>query len=289
MARVYRAPLAKMTTLGVGGLAEIWEIETPADLAEALAEPYYILGAGSNILANDRDFDRHVVKLSPRFNDIASFDGRTALWLGAATPLPGLVRRATQLGLSGLEGLLGIPAVLGGAIAMNAGTRFGEIGDCIEEVELWVDGQLVRLSASECKFSYRKAELPTDAVVLRAKLSLQQSSPQDVAAKLHRVDAARQGQPKRKSAGCAFKNPPNDSAGRLIDTAGLKGLRVGNAMVSYEHANFIVNLGGATSEDIVTLIKRIQETLEHPLNIEWRTWGFSSPSPHSSQEAVDVA
>jgi hypothetical protein len=167
------------------------------------------------------------------------------VWLGAATPLPGLVRRAQRLGLSGLEGLLGVPAQLGGAVVMNAGTRFGCLADTLQEVEVMLDGASERLPAAALGLRYRHSELPAGAVVTRARLRLSPSTPERVAQAMRQVDAARKGQPKVKSAGCAFKNPPGDSAGRLIDAAGCKGLRVGDAMVSVEHANFVVNLGRA--------------------------------------------
>ena len=200
------------------------------------------------------------------------------MWLGAATPLPGLVRRAADAGWSGLEGLLGIPAVLGGAAAMNAGTRFGELADTLREVEIFVDGHLERLPADALGLSYRHSELPPGGVLTRVRLALTPSSPERVRAKLAQVDAARKGQPKLKSAGCAFKNPSGDSAGRLIDAAGLKGLQVGQAKVSAEHGNFIVNLGGATAADVVELLEQLRLRVEVPLTTEWELWGFDTSS-----------
>ena len=271
---VRRVELRDLTTLKVGGPAELWEIASLDDLGEATGEPYRVLGAGSNLLVADAGVPERVIRLGRAFNDIGSMDGRAELWLGAATPLPGLVRRAQRLGLSGLEGLLGVPAVLGGAVAMNAGTRFGEMSDTLEEVELFVDGALERVPASDLDLSYRHAALPEGAIVVRARLRLVPSEPERVQARLETVDAARKGQPKVKSAGCAFKNPPGDSAGRVIDAAGLKGLRVGDAMVALEHGNFIVNLGAATARDVCELLARIQERTPVPLELEWRRWGF---------------
>jgi len=136
-----RVRLGGLTTLGVGGEAELWEVETTAELRQAVREPYRVLGAGSNLLVADAGLEERVIKLGRAYNDVKTFgnvrtfgDVRTSgaehdVWLGAATPLPGLVRRAAEIGLSGLEGLLGVPATLGGAVAMNAGTRFGEMRD----------------------------------------------------------------------------------------------------------------------------------------------------------------
>lgn len=274
--KVRRVRLATLTTLGVGGEAEVWEVGSERELAEATREPFRVLGAGSNLLVADAGVGERVVKLGPAYNSIKAFDGRTDVWLGAATPLPGLVRRAGLLGLSGLEGLLGIPAVLGGALKMNAGTRFGCLADTLLEAELFVGGALTRLPADALGLGYRRSALPAGAVVTRLRLRLTPSTPERVAAQLAKVDAARKGQPKIKSAGCAFKNPPQDSAGRLIDAAGLKGLRVGAAMISFEHANFVVNLGGARAENVLELLERVRAKVGVPLELEWERWGFNN-------------
>ncbi|MEM7735000.1 MAG: UDP-N-acetylmuramate dehydrogenase [Deinococcota bacterium] len=276
--------LASLTTLGVGGEVELWELTDRStlleDLQRATDAPYRMLGAGSNILAADNGVPERVIKFGKGFNSMTDFEaalnrGETSMWLSAATPLPGLVRRAATWGVSGLEGLLGVPAVLGGALAMNAGTRFGDMATVVSEVELFVDGKLERLPASDISFNYRHTDLPPGAIITAAKLSLTPSSPDVIEARLAEVDAARKGQPKIKSAGCAFKNPPGESAGKLIDQAGLKGLTVGGAMVSYEHGNFIVNQGGATATDVLTLLARIQEVIPQ-LEPEWRLWGVGS-------------
>lgn len=155
MPKPRRVRLGDLTTLGVGGEAELWEVESVAELKEATLEPYRVLGGGSNLLVADGGVPDRVVKLGRTFNDVRTFGSSPDVWLGAATPLPGLVRRAAEAGFSGLEGLLGVPAVLGGAVAMNAGTRFGEMSDTLREVELLVDGQLERLDAAALGLSYR--------------------------------------------------------------------------------------------------------------------------------------
>jgi UDP-N-acetylmuramate dehydrogenase len=271
--RIERVALRDHTTLRVGGAAELWTAEGIAGLIEATREPFLVLGAGSNLLVSDSGVRSRVVRLGQTFNSIADIDGRHELWLGAATPLPGLVRRAQRLGLSGLEGLLGIPAVLGGAVAMNAGTRFGSAADAVDQIELLIDGAVERVAISELEPGYRRLALPEGAVILRAHLSLAPSTPERVAAAMAAVDGARKGQPRIKSAGCAFKNPEGDSAGRVIDAAGLKGLRVGDAMVAHEHGNFIVNLGAATAAEVEELLKQIRARVQTPLELEWRRWG----------------
>jgi UDP-N-acetylmuramate dehydrogenase len=301
-----RVRLSSLTTLGVGGEAELWVVETTAELAEAAREPFRVLGAGSNLLVADAGVEERVIKLGRAYNDVKTFNDVKAfgdaedfgnarafgvgsdVWLGAATPLPGLVRRAAEVGLSGLEGLLGVPATLGGAVAMNAGTRFGELSDTLQEVEVFVAGGLERLPASALGLSYRHSALPPGAVLTRARLRLTPSSPERVRTVLAQVDAARRGQPKTKSAGCAFKNPPGESAGRLIDRAGLKGLCVGQAMVSPEHGNFIVNLGGATADEVVQLLQLIRSRVHAPLATEWGLWGFE-PGTLSREELTCAA
>ncbi len=272
--RVRTVRLRDFTTLRVGGEAELWEADNEDQLREATSEPFLVLGSGANLFVSDAGVDQRVVRLGRAYNDMASFGGTSSMWVGAATPLPGMVRRAQRAGLSGLEGLSGVPAVLGGAIAMNAGTRFGEMSDTVAEVELFVNGALEVVPASTLGFSYRHVALPEGAIVTRARLELTPSTTEEVTRVMAVVDAARAGQPKIKSAGCAFKNPPGNSAGRLIDVAGLKGLRVGDAMVAHEHGNFIINLGNASSDDVAALLTLVQERLPQPLELEWRRWGF---------------
>jgi len=158
---------------------------------------------------------------------------------------------------------------------MNAGTRFGEIKDALAEVELFHEGRFIRLPPEALGLSYRKSELPKGAIITRVRFDLKKRPKEEIYELMERVDAARRRQPRSKSAGCAFKNPPGDAAGRLIDQAGFKGFRVGGAMVSPEHANFVVNLGGATASEVWALVRRIQRELG--LELEWEVWGSFEP------------
>jgi UDP-N-acetylmuramate dehydrogenase len=275
---VRKLELKRLTTLGVGGPAELWEVESEAALKVATAEPFRVLGSGANLLIADAGVPERVLRLGRSYNDLKVFTGEREVWLGAATPLPGLVRRAAAAGLSGLEGLAGVPANLGGAIAMNAGTRYGEMAGALAEVELFVNGGTERVGADALGLCYRHSHLPAGAVITRAKLKLIPSSPERVQRLMAKVDAARQTQPKIKSAGCAFKNPPGESAGRLIDHAGLKGTRIGRAMVALEHGNFMVNLGGATAAEMWQLIKLVRARVAEPLELEWQLWGVPEGS-----------
>jgi UDP-N-acetylmuramate dehydrogenase len=271
--------LAELTTLRVGGPAEVWTCQSDDEVREATAESFRVLGAGSNLLVADAGVPERVLRLGRSYAALEDHDLVDGGWIGAAAPLPGLVRRARTLGLSGLEGVLGIPAQLGGAIVMNAGTRFGEVAEVLREVEMMVDGDVVRAKPQELGFGYRRSALPAGAVVLRARFQLTPSTPERVAAAEEAVDRARRGQPKARSAGCAFKNPAGDAAGRLIDAAGLKGLRVGGAMVAHEHANFIINEGKATATDVFELLEAIRASVATPLEVEWRCWGVADGDP----------
>lgn len=271
--KIARLPLARLTTIGVGGEAEVWTVETLADLKEATQAPYRVLGNGSNLLVSDAGVPERVIRLAGEF---ALWNPDLTGWVGAGALVPSLLQASARLGLSGLEGLHGVPAQVGGAVKMNAGTRFGEMADALEEVELFHDGDLHCYRPSELGFRYRHSELPEGSLVTRVKLKLTPSSEEAVRARIALVDAARKGQPKRKSAGCAFKNPPGDSAGRLIDLRGLKGTTVGKAMISLEHGNFLVNIGGATAAEMYALIRKVQAVL--PLEVEWEIWGEIKPA-----------
>lgn len=263
--RVERLLLKDLTTLGVGGPAEVWTVETREELKRATEAPYRVLGNGSNLLVMDEGVPERVIRLAGEFQ---TYDLKG--WVGAGALLPLLVQEAARAGLSGLEGLLGIPAQVGGAVKMNAGTRFGEMADALEAVEVFHDGAFHLYTPAELGFGYRTSRLPPGGIVTRVRLKLKERPPEEIRRRMAEVDAARKGQPKRKSAGCAFKNPPGQSAGRLIDERGFKGLKVGDAMVAPEHGNFIVNLGQATAKDVLELVRRIQEEL--PLELEWEVW-----------------
>lgn len=266
--KLERLSLARLTTIGVGGLAEVWTVETPADLARATEALHKVLGNGSNLLVADSGVEERVIRLGGEFGQ---WNPDLSGWIGAAALVPSLLQTSARLGLSGLEGLHGVPAQVGGAIKMNAGTRFGEMADALEQIEIWHDGALHQYRPGELGFRYRHSELPPGSIVTRVKLGLTPTSEEAVRAKIALVDAARKGQPKKKSAGCAFKNPIGDSAGRLIDQRGLKGTSVGKAMISHEHGNFLVNLGGATAAEMYALIRKVQAVL--PLEVEWEIWG----------------
>ena len=254
-------PMARHTTFGVGGRAAYYALpETGAALATMIglcrerAVPYIVLGGGSNVLFPDSSYPGVVigtarlatVVIDPPYVDV-----------GAGVPIGKLIARLNRIGIHSLDFLAGIPGTVGGAIAMNAGIQERTIGEVTEHVWALTDDAFARFRWTESLFSYRgslfrRARLP----ILGARLRI--DGPAYDATYLLARRAANQPLAAH-SAGCVFKNPPGDAAGRLIDAAGLKGLRVGMAKVSEKHANFILNLGGAQSADIRKLIDIVRE------------------------------
>ncbi|AFZ65802.1 UDP-N-acetylmuramate dehydrogenase [Deinococcus peraridilitoris] len=277
--KVERLRLARFTTLGVGGTSEVWTVHNHAQLAEAMRAPYRVLGGGSNLVVADEGVPERVIRLSGEFaqtdltrDHALSGEEYVTGWVGGGVPLPGLLRKLQKLGLSNLEGTVGIPAQVGGAVWMNAGTRFGEMFDGLHTLEI-VTPQGVRVvSPAELQWGYRQSGIPRGHIVTRVRLKLAPSTPQAVQDVMDQADMARKGQPKMRTPGCAFKNPGGIGAGKLIDDAGLKGYRVGNAMISHEHANFIVNLGGARAEDVQAILDHVRRTLNTPLELEYELW-----------------
>ncbi len=279
-AKVERLPLARFTTLGVGGESEVWFVENHAQLAEAMQQPYRILGGGSNLVIADEGVPERVIRLSGEFatrdltadSNLSTPETLVTGWVGGGVPLPGLVRTLQKMGLSNLEGTVGIPAQVGGAVWMNAGTRFGEMFDGLHTLEIASPDGVRQLSPADLAWGYRNSAIPRNHIVTRVRLLLRPSTPQAVLEKMDAADQARKGQPKMKTPGCAFKNPGGVSAGKLIDEAGLKGAQVGGALIAPEHANFIVNLGGATAADVHALLRKIRQQISVPMELEYELW-----------------
>ncbi len=279
-ARVERLPLSRFTTLGVGGEAEVWFVETHEQLREAMAQPYRILGGGSNLVIADEGVPERVIRLSGPLAErdltpdphLSEDPWVVTGWVGGGVPLPGLIRQLQKLGLSGLEGTVGIPAQVGGAVWMNAGTRYGEMFDGLHTLEIVTPEGMRQVTPDDLNWGYRDSGIPRNHIVTRVRLKLRRAAPEEVLAKMDFADQARKGQPKMKTPGCAFKNPGGVSAGKLIDEAGLKGSRVGNALIAPEHANFIVNLGGATAADVHALLGLIRDRVPVPMELEYELW-----------------
>jgi UDP-N-acetylmuramate--alanine ligase len=260
--------LARKTTIGLGGAARLYaEPADTADLqalvktAKARALPLIVLGRGSNLVVPDEGVDGLVVSLRQpaweTFEPLA--DG--CVRVGAGLRLKNLCGLAAKSGRVGFEFLEGIPGNVGGALRMNAGAMGGWMFDVVEEVSaMTLDGEILTMKKADMHVDYRHCAELHDAIALGALLRpASQSEAASISKQIEAYKEKRQkSQPREPSAGCIFKNPPSDSAGRLIDASGLKGERVGDAEVSPTHANFIVNRGDATAGDVIELVRRVR-------------------------------
>lgn len=232
--------------------------------------PWRVLGGGANVVVRDEGFDGVVIHLrGPVFEKVEFVD--EVVYTGAGADLPKLTRATIKRGLVGLEALAGIPGTVGGAVRMNAGGRHGEIGGLVREVRvLEPNGEIVARRAAEVGFAYRRTNLD-GCVVLGVRLGLQREDA-EWALERHRQiwNEKHENQPSiaARSSGCIFKNPPGQSAGRLLDEAGLKGVRVGGAEISTRHANFIVAGDDATADDVLKLIQLAKERVREARGVE---------------------
>jgi len=269
-------PLARHTTFRIGGPAALFvECDTTADLTLVtdicLDEgiEWTVLGKGSNVLASDEGFDGAVLVLGKSFKRHHCLEDR--IIAGSGVILAALVQDAFRLGLTGLEFAVGIPGTLGGALTMNAGTREEWIGEIVESVTFFAPGTgLVSIRGPEIGWSYRRTDIGSRGIAVEASLRLAAGD----TAQIRRVMEASLRRRKRNqplgvpNAGSVFVNPEGDSAGRLIESAGLKGLAVGGAAISDVHANFIVNTGTATASDVLELVRRVRQSVEEVHGIE---------------------
>ncbi len=276
-----QAPLAKLTTFRVGGNAEYLFLPKTAGLLQAALQwarqkelPVTILGAGSNLLISDRGLSGLVI--CTRAMRHTEFDAVTGKVVAAAgEPWSSLAWKAARHGLQGFEWTIGIPGTVGGAVVMNAGAHGGETADILVEADvLSPDGQLTTLKPEDLDFRYRTSNLQgSDKTVVSATFQL---SPGHNAAQVKAATATdlrqrRETQPYHlPNCGSVFRNPRPHSAGKLIQDAGLKGYQIGQAQISTLHANFIVNLGGATAKDVLALIRHAQAVIydRHGITLE---------------------
>jgi UDP-N-acetylmuramate dehydrogenase len=278
------APLAPRTTLRVGGTADL--LVRPAgtgalvELLRAVRElgvPLRVLGGGANTLVADAGV-RGVVLRLPAETGGEEARGETLL-LGAGQPTSRLWLRGHALGLVGMEFLAGVPGTLGGALAMNAGTRLGEMKDVVRRVEVATAEGAGFVDAAALGFAYRTCRLPPGGVVTRVEFALREGDvARSEAAMQEDRDRRRRTQPlDRPTFGSTFRNPPGDHAGRLIEAVGLKGHRIGGALWSDVHANFVVNAGSATARDVLALVNlarsRVKERFGIVLETEVRLAG----------------
>jgi UDP-N-acetylmuramate dehydrogenase len=285
------APLAARTAIRIGGPADLLaRPASPDDVARLLRRardlgvPVFALGGGANLLVADRGVRGLTLKL-PQECGAESTDGES-LVLSAGAPASRLVARAQRLGLVGCEFAAGIPGTLGGLVAMNAGTRAGEMKDVVVRVEVATADGVGWLDAAALAFGYRTARLPAGGVVTRLEVRLRRADPAELAAAAAAmradVERRRATQPlTQPTFGSTFRNPAGDWAGRLVEAVGLKGHREGAAQWSEKHANFVVNLGGATARDVLALVNlaraRVRAAFGITLEPEVRLAGEFAP------------
>ncbi len=259
-------PLAPLTSLKIGGFAEflafvknIEELQKIMKIAKEEGIVTRILGKGTNLVIKEGLIKGIVIRLTGDFNQIARKDGN--IEIGGGCPLSFLVKEAIKGNLSGTEGLVGIPGTLGGGIAMNAGTQIGSLGDIVETTEIFhiEEGKIITIKREDIGFSYRTTGIKENEIVLRACLRLRNGI--EIKRRLAELLKKRlEKQPyKEKTAGSVFKNPRGEYAGKLIEDAGLKGIRCGMIEVSKKHANFFINLGKGTADDFMHLMDIVHD------------------------------
>ena len=274
-------PLGSLTAWQIGGpAAQFAEPSTPTELrwclqwAESNRLPVLALGGGSNLLIADAGYPGLVLRYVSRAYGISASGPAAQVEVGAFAPLAGTARRLARQGWAGLEWAEGIPGTVGGAVVGNAGAYGGEIATALAEVEtlsLAHGGRTI--PGSDCAFGYRGSRFhgqdPTREFILSARFRLRKADPEELEERLDQIGRERRARtPVGRSCGSVFKNPPGDAAGRLIEAAGFKGIRQGAAQVSPKHANYILNLGGATARDVLSLIESIREKVRREFGVD---------------------
>ena len=281
-------PMAKHTSYGIGGPAQAYI--TPSDqndlkqiliFAKDSNINTFFAGSGSNLLVADEGFQGIVITLGKSFTKL-SIDGNN-LEAEVGVMLGKIVKETIKRNLTGMESMIGVPGTLGGALIMNAGAFGGEISNCLDIIKVMLmNGETKIYQKDDIDFSYRNSTFPKDEILLSASFNLIEKSADEIQYDRAKASKGRKDtQPLRfRSAGSVFKNPKTDlAAGYLIDKAGLKGSRIGDAEISTKHANFFINHGKAKAKDIVDLIllakRTVLEKFDINLELEIKTLGFS--------------
>tara|TARA_Y100000588_G_C14221078_1_gene911011 strand:- start:1064 stop:1969 length:906 start_codon:yes stop_codon:yes gene_type:complete len=281
-------PMAKHTSYGIGGPAQAYI--TPSDqndlkqiliFAKDNNINTFFAGSGSNLLVADEGFQGIVITLGKSFTKL-SIDGNN-LEAEVGVMLGKIVKETIKRNLTGMESMIGVPGTLGGALIMNAGAFGGEISNCLDIIKVMLmNGETKIYQKDDIDFSYRNSTFPKDEILLSASFNLIEKSADEIQYDRAKASKGRKDtQPLRfRSAGSVFKNPKTDlAAGYLIDKAGLKGSRIGDAEISTKHANFFINHGKAKAKDVVDLIllakKTVLEKFDVNLELEIKTLGFS--------------
>lgn len=282
--RIDNPALSERTSLGFGGCAAVElivreenDLDAVADFLGRNALPPFVLGRGTNLLARNARHELALLRAGlPSYPDrIEEQNGKIIVRAGAGLRLPGLLGWAQKAGFSGLEGLTGIPGSVGGAVAMNAGSYGVEFGDVLTRIRLWTPAQgLFWMHAADCEFGYRHFDPGCGkALIWEVELALDEASSRSVHKAMKQAYAQkRKTQPvTAKSAGCVFKNPEGDSAGRLLDKAGFRGARLGGVGFSEMHANFLVNMGSGTGEEALELMDQARMRVRELFGVNLET------------------
>jgi UDP-N-acetylmuramate dehydrogenase len=301
-------PLARFTTYRLGGPARLYvELASADDLLKvgnALLElddplPVLVLGRGSNLVVSDKGWPGVVIRPGAEFAWLQALDDEPTgtraprLRAGAATSMPLLANWSARRGLSGLEFAIAIPGSVGGAVRMNAGAHGTETSDSLHSARIFDLGtaQLEERSADNFGFSYRHSNLGEHHVVVDATWSLETSEVETVRSEMegYRRHRAATQPGAVQNAGSVFKNPEGDSAGRLVEAAGLKGCRIGGASVSTLHANFFIAAEGATAQDVFELVHAVREKVKAVFGIELEAEiRFAGPYEEPSHQMVSA-
>ncbi len=271
---IYDEPMKKHTSYGVGGNARCYvEVDSLYTLNEIILFakenklPFKVLGNGTNVLVSDNGYNGIII-CTTMLNDV--FFVRDEIHAMAGASLNKLIKFARDHRLSGLEALSGIPATIGGAVVMNAGAFGHNISDKITTVETLQNGKIKKYDKSECNFNYRGSRfLGKKEVIVSANFKLKETDREIITAGIKSFAELRNSiQPSGKSCGSVFKNPRPETAGRLIDKAGLKGFTIGGATVSERHGNFITTSGRSTAQDVYQLIQYVKKKVKDEFGIE---------------------
>jgi UDP-N-acetylmuramate dehydrogenase len=276
-------PLARYTSWRIGGPARCFaEVATPEELRAALAWgrsrglPALILGGGTNMLVRDVGFPGLVLRYRAQELSLEAGGDTVRALIGAGAPMAGTARRLARQGYAGLEWAEGLPGTIGGAVYGNAGCYGGDVAGCLLRAWLLLGQTVEEWPVERLGYGYRTSALKRAAsggsdapVVLAAEFRLAPADPGALAARMEQTALARRSKtPSGQSCGSVFKNPPGDSAGRLIEAAGLKGTRIGAAEIAQKHPNYIVNLGGASSDDVLRLIDLARERVARESGVQ---------------------
>ena len=274
--------LKTCTTMRVGGTARyVIKVTTKTMLTRLISAlnfieyPYKVIGAGSNIIPSDRGFNGAIIKLD--FKEIV--ENQNFLYADAGASLVSVVKRAEQCGLGGLEWACGIPGTVGGAVVGNAGAFGSCIANTVPIVDVLTNGKIVSMESSDCKFAYRESRFKKSKryIILGAYFSLERRDPEEIRALQSKYTEKRiAAQPSGASAGSIFRNPTTPektlpAAGALIEKLGLKGTRIGGAVISEKHANFIINDNNATARDVRKLIALVKKRVKDTYDLELLT------------------